>query len=154
MRITIIVTDKTVCKNGVCVTNLSWEGTPSTVRALQWYEDHGEIEFKNGLPNEIITELPVWANNAVNVWDATYVPPPPQVPPTPAEINKFNASKLLAETDWTTIPAVSDPAQSNPYLTNLQEFLEFRNIVRAVAINPPEALFEFSPIPKAQWLDN
>jgi hypothetical protein len=151
MRLTIVIPDKTVCKDSFCILNLSWEGTPITVHALQWYEDHGEIEFNNGDPNQKITELSDWALNAVAAWDAVYVPPVPPVPPTPAETNKFTASGLLYQTDWTTISDVSDPTKSNPYLTNVQDFLNFRNTVRAVAINPPETPFDFPPIPKAQW---
>ena len=36
--------------------------------------------------------------------------------------NKQQASTLLSQTDWTTIPAVADPAQSNPFLANQAAF--------------------------------
>jgi hypothetical protein len=48
---------------------------------------------------------------------------------------KKQASALLYETDWTTIPDVADPANS-PYLTNQAEFIAWRNQVRALAVNP------------------
>jgi hypothetical protein len=48
---------------------------------------------------------------------------------------KEQASKLLYETDWTTIPDVADPANS-PYLTNQAEFIAWRNQIRALAVNP------------------
>jgi len=48
---------------------------------------------------------------------------------------KEQASKLLYETDWTTIPDVADPANS-PYLTNQAEFIAYRNQVRQLAVNP------------------
>lgn len=48
---------------------------------------------------------------------------------------KATASKLLYETDWTTIPDVADPANS-PYLKNQAEFIAWRSQVRALAVNP------------------
>lgn len=48
---------------------------------------------------------------------------------------KNQASKLLYETDWTTIPDVANPANS-PYLTNQAEFISWRSQVRALAVNP------------------
>jgi len=46
------------------------------------------------------------------------------------------AQQLLSATDWTTIPSVADPAQSNPYLTNQTEFIAWRSQVRAIAVTP------------------
>ena len=46
------------------------------------------------------------------------------------------AQQLLSSTDWTTIPSVADPEQSNPYLTNQAEFIAWRSQVRAIAITP------------------
>ncbi len=98
MRLTIIVPDNTICKDGACIINVSWQGAPSNVRALQWYDNHGEIEFKNGLPNEAITELPDWANNAVTAWEAAkaYLDEQKQNSPefSQKEKNKFTASGL------------------------------------------------------------
>lgn len=62
---------------------------------------------------------------------------------------KLHASELLAETDWTEIPSVSDSA-SDLYLTNKDEFVLYRNALRTIAVNPT-----VSPIwptkPKAIW---
>lgn len=59
--------------------------------------------------------------------------------PTQESIAKQNckkqASALLYETDWTTIPDVADPANT-PYLTNQAEFIAWRSQVRALAVNP------------------
>jgi hypothetical protein len=49
---------------------------------------------------------------------------------------KQKASELLYETDWTTIPDVADPAKSNPYLVNVQDFVVYRNAVRQLAVYP------------------
>jgi hypothetical protein len=46
------------------------------------------------------------------------------------------AQALLSSTDWTTIPSVADPAQSDPYLTNQAQFISWRSQVRAIAITP------------------
>jgi hypothetical protein len=51
--------------------------------------------------------------------------------------NKQQATQLLTNTDWTAIPSVADPAQSNPYLANQNAFLSYRSQVRAIAVNPP-----------------
>jgi hypothetical protein len=46
------------------------------------------------------------------------------------------ASEALYKTDWTTIPSVADPEQSNPYLGNQAEFIAWRSQVRAIAVKP------------------
>lgn len=48
---------------------------------------------------------------------------------------KKQASALLYETDWTTIPDVGDPANS-PYLKNQAEFIAWRSQIRSLAVNP------------------
>jgi hypothetical protein len=75
-------------------------------------------------------------------------------PPTPAEIqadNKSQATALLQQTDWTTIPDVADPALSDPYLTNAAEFAAYRSNVRKIAVNPPTTLAVFPPVPEEVW---
>jgi hypothetical protein len=62
---------------------------------------------------------------------------------------KEQASALLYETDWTTIPDVADPANS-PYLTNQAEFIAWRSQIRALAVNPV-ADPVFPPTPEAVW---
>jgi len=48
---------------------------------------------------------------------------------------KSYASRLLYETDWTTIPDVANPANT-PYLMNQADFVAYRNTVRQLAVNP------------------
>lgn len=62
---------------------------------------------------------------------------------------KKQASELLYETDWTTIPDVADPANS-PYLTNQAEFIAWRSQIRALAINPVVDPV-FPPKPNEVW---
>jgi hypothetical protein len=60
------------------------------------------------------------------------------------------AAALLSATDWTTIPSVADPAQSNPYLTNQAEFIAWRSQVRAIAVTPTYTSI-IPPQPKDTW---
>jgi len=89
MKLTIIVEDKAVYVNGIShILDLSQCGIPSSVHALQWKETAGWIEFVDNPDgtkpqNELITELPVWANACVEVWNAWT--PPILVQPVPVE---------------------------------------------------------------------
>ena len=83
MKLTIIVEDNAVYLNNLSrILDLSQCAIPSDVHALQWKETAGWIEFVDNFDgtkpaNEPITELPVWANACVEVWNAwtPYVPP-------------------------------------------------------------------------------
>lgn len=71
MKLTIIPIDGAVYKDGYSYSGLDLSSVPANVHALQWYETEGEIEF-SGRPkpqNEIITELPSWATEALNKWN-------------------------------------------------------------------------------------
>lgn len=65
--------------------------------------------------------------------------------------NKQQASSLLSATDWTAIPSVADPAQSNPFLANQAAFLEYRNQLRQIAINPPVVVDPWPVEPDEVW---
>jgi len=67
----------------------------------------------------------------------------------PLQECKKQASQLLYQTDWTTIPDVADPTNT-PYLTNQAEFIAWRSQVRALAVNPV-ANPVFQPTPEAIW---
>lgn len=64
---------------------------------------------------------------------------------------KAQASQLLTATDWTSIPSVADPAQSNPFLANQNAFFEYRNQVRAIAVNPPTYVAVWPVEPNEIW---
>lgn len=151
MRLTIIPSDGAVYENGVCYSNLTWEGTPANVHALQWFDTSGWIEFNDGSPNEDIDVLPLWAGNAELAWDAAAnpPPPPPPEPPTP-EQNKATAMGLLSATDWVELPSVSDPT-SNPHLLNKADFIAYRDQVRAIAVNPPAGEVTWPTLPTEHW---
>lgn len=149
MRITIIIADGAVYKDGVCYSKLSWASTPANVRALQWQDTEGWLEFNDGSPNLEITSLPAWVNKALAAWDVASVPTP-DLPPD-AEANKAFAVAMLSQTDWATIPDIVDPTKSTPYLTNADEFLTYRNQIRAVAINPTAGTLTWPTMPNAVW---
>lgn len=150
MLLTIIPVDGNVKKDlvGYIALDLSSCAIPSNVRALQWKETFGWLEFWDK-QNEDITELPSWVNCCLTVWDVANTPKPP-VPPT-AEGNKEQAIYLLQQTDWTIIPDVSDPTKSNPYLSNVNDFVTYRNAVRQYALNPVAGNITWPTLPQEVW---
>lgn len=151
MKLTIIPSDGSVGENNLFYNGLDLSscGIPADVHALQWDGAAGWIEFKEPVPNEEITSLPAWANCCMTKWTEANTPVPP-TPPT-AEQNKQTAVIKLQKTDWTTIPDVSDPAKSNPYLSNAQDFVVYRNAVRQYAINPVAGNIDWPVLPQEVW---
>jgi len=153
MLLTIIPVDGNVKKDGVGYTSLDLLSCaiPSNVRALQWKETSGWLEFWDK-QNEDITTLPSWVNCCLTAWDAANNPPPPPPPSPPtADENKQTAIYLLQQTDWTTIPDVSDSTKSNPYLANTNDFVTYRNAVRQYAVNPVAGNITWPTIPQEVW---
>jgi hypothetical protein len=150
MLLTIIPVDGNVSKDkvGYIDLDLSSCAIPSNVRALQWQETKGWVEFWDK-QNEDITSLPSWVDCCLAVWTVANTPVPPS-PPT-AEENKQTAINLLQQTDWTQIPSVSDPALSNPYLANKNAFDIYRNVVRQYALNPVAGDINWPTIPQEVW---
>ena len=150
MQLTIIPVDGSVKKDeiGYIKLDLSSCSIPSNVRALQWQETSGWVEFWDQ-QNEDITTLPSWADCCLAVWTVANTPVPPS-PPT-AEENKQTAINLLKKTDWTAIPDVSDSTKSNPYLSNVSDFVAYRNAVRQYALNPVAGDIAWPTIPQEVW---
>lgn len=65
--------------------------------------------------------------------------------------NKAQATTLLQQTDWTTIPDVSNPEISDPYLVNANEFVAYRNEIRKIAVNPPITVEVWATMPNEVW---
>jgi hypothetical protein len=153
MKLTIIPIDGSVGEDEVFYNelNLSSCAIPANVHALQWDGITGWVEFNEPIPNEEITTLPSWANCCMTKWTEANTPVPPQ-PPT-AEQNKATAVDKLQATDWTTIPDVSDPAKSNPYLSNSQDFITYRNAVRQYAVYPVAGDINWPEIPQEVWMN-
>ena len=152
MKLTIIPADGSVGEDGkfYLELDLSSCNIPADIHALQWQDTAGWIEFNTPIENQPITELPAWANCCMTKWDAANQPPPPPPPPT-AEQNKQTASGKLSATDWTTIPDVGDSTKSNPYLSNVQDFVTYRNAVRQYAINPVAGDINWPTLPQEVW---
>jgi hypothetical protein len=75
MKLTIIKDDGAVYKDNKNYLKLNLNSIPSNVHALQWNNDNGHIEYVEGIDNvfnEKITELPSWANDALNEWQIAY----------------------------------------------------------------------------------
>ena len=62
--------------------------------------------------------------------------------------NKDQASALLSATDWTVN---SDITTGTHKLANQNDFIAYRNEVRAIAVNPPTTAATFPTIPTEQW---
>ena len=152
MLLTIIPVDGNVKKDGVGYIGLDLSscGIPSNVRALQWKETAGWLEFWDQ-QNEDITTLPSWTDCCLTAWNAAANPSPPPTPIPSAEDNKQTAVYFLQQTDWTQIPSVSDPALSNPYLANKNAFDLYRNSVRQYALNPVAGNITWPTMPVEQW---
>jgi len=151
MKLTIICSDKSVGKNGLFYDGLDLSSCaiPADVHALQWQDTTGWIEYKSALvQNQDITELPAWANCCMTKWTEVNTAVP--LPPT-AQQNKITAIYKLQDTDWATIPDVADPTKSNPYLSNSQEFVTYRNAVRQYAINPVAGNISWPTKPSEIW---
>jgi len=151
MKLTIIPSDKSVYKDGLCYSNLNLPGIPNNVHALQWENGNGWIEFNDGTPNLDISVLPDWAINAEVTWQVAYDKAHEPPPPPTAEQNKDTAVQKLQETDWATIPDVSNPSKSNPYLVNTQDFVVYRNVIRQYAVSPVAGDINWAVIPTAVW---
>jgi hypothetical protein len=151
MKLTIIPVDGSVGEDEVFYNELSLSSCaiPANVHALQWDGVAGWIEFNEAIPNEEITSLPAWANCCMTKWTEANTPVQPQ-PPTAAQ-NKQTATQKLQTTDWTTIPDVADPAKSNPYLSNAQDFITYRNAVRQYAVYPVSGDINWPTVPQEVW---
>jgi hypothetical protein len=149
MKLTIIPVDGNVIKDGVghIQLDLSSCAIPTNIRALQWKETFGWLEFWDK-QNEDITALPSWVDCCLVKWNEANNPPP-SIPT--ADQNKEYAMTLLQKTDWTQIPSVSDPALSNPYLANKNEFDVYRNDVRQYALNPVAGYITWPTAPQEVW---
>jgi hypothetical protein len=59
--------DGQVCVDGLCFNDLDLSFCPEGFHALQWYDNHGEVEYVTAIPNTEIKELGIY-EQAYNVW--------------------------------------------------------------------------------------
>jgi hypothetical protein len=65
--------------------------------------------------------------------------------------NKATASSLLAGTDWTTIADIGLPT-ANPRLSNQDQFIAYRQVIRQIAVYPPAGEVVWPTPPTEVWL--
>ena len=98
MKLTIIKDDGAVYKDDVAYYNLPLTNIPTDVHALQWNESVGHIEFVNNVkPNEEITELPSWANDALTAWQVVYDAKQAEITALQAEAEAKRLAKQQAQ---------------------------------------------------------
>jgi hypothetical protein len=99
MKLTIIKDDGAVYKDNVSFAELSLPTIPSDVHALQWKDSVGHIEFTNNVKvNELITELPSWANDAITVWQTAYDAEQTELARLQAEVEARRLAKQQEQT--------------------------------------------------------
>jgi hypothetical protein len=102
---------------------LYWVDCPDDCNATTWYYNESELACE-----------------------------PIPIPIPTADENKQTAVTLLQQTDWTQIPSVSDPALSNPYLSNKLAFDDYRNVVRQYAVYPEAGNINWPTAPAENWI--
>lgn len=151
MKLTIIVPDSSVYVDEVAYSDLSLIGIPANVRALQWQDTAGHIEFNDGTPNENITELPFWAEDAYNVWvnvDAeakkkaaaeAALKEQASAPLTDAqklEVIKIERDKRLLASDWTQLPDTLSNIDKAAWATYRQALRDLTSLPNLDLDNP------------------
>lgn len=124
-----------IVENNKVVNTCEWDGVTS------WTPPEGAqaIEIPEG----------VVAGIGYDYIDGQFIAPVPK--PISAADNATRANQILSETDWTSIPAISDPNQSNPYLTNQPAWLYYRSKIRDIAIAPSEGEIDWPVQPEEKW---
>ena len=135
MRLTIIPSDGAVYKDGKVYNDLTWQGTPQNIHALQWFGVNGWIEFADGTVNQNITELPTWVDAALAAWGEADIPQPEPEPTTPTVVSMRQARLALlqfglltqvdaaiaagSEADQITWEYATEVSRSDPMVSNL-----------------------------------
>lgn len=57
MRLTIVPSDTLVIVDGIGYRGIGMSSIDSTIHAVQWYGDKGEVEYNNGMANEVIDNI-------------------------------------------------------------------------------------------------
>jgi len=70
--------------------------------------------------------------------------------PSLSVTNKAQAMSLLAATDWTEVPSVTNTANQH-HLINAADFVAYRIALRAIAVNPPNTVVSWPTLPIEQW---
>ena len=65
-------------------------------------------------------------------------------------VNEQTVKIALQESDWVEYPSVADTTK-NPHLINLNEWIDYRVALRAIAVNPPDQIIQFPVMPQKIW---
>lgn len=163
MSVYVFAPDNTVAKYPYSLTDLIFDNPETsfpnqmTDEIAAKFNTYPVVETPQPSYNPISENL-VWADpiseNGVWVqqWAVTQATPEEiaQRETQAKESNKSRAKSELAETDWTDIPAVSDPA-NNPHLVNRDEFNTYRLQLRSIAVNPPVTVDPWPVKPNEVW---
>jgi len=132
-RITIINNDNgtvDVNLNGSNVEQVPTKNLDSTIHAVQWYGDHGEVEYVDH--NEEITDFSEFdiiltdRQNEIDRRDEEAIAEALANEPSESEKDRSNRDILLMETDWIVIKYI-DLGQSVP-----QEWADYRQALRDI----------------------
>jgi len=114
MRLTIIPEDKTIRIDEEFMLNIeqdmSW--IPENIHAVQWYDTWGEIEYKDGSPNERIEELGIYQQAIIDLNnekqriedDEIEIAKTKEAARDYWEELRILRNQRLAESDWTQLP--------------------------------------------------
>jgi hypothetical protein len=143
MKLTIINSDKTVYIDYKPYVQLSLTNVPKVVHALQWKDTEGHIEYNNGMPNEIIKDLPNWAIEAKLEWEDKDAKYNELIQQDYANQLKLNTPKDLTDLEKLQIIRVernnrlfaSDWTQLQDSKVNKETWAEYRQALRDLPNN-------------------
>jgi hypothetical protein len=95
MRLTIIADGACVCVDGACYTNLDMSRLNTSIHAIQWYGEYGEVEYKS-----------FFVNGKVEREDNKYIT---DIQDFQWAIDLFFAAKLAQETATATAAEENQP---------------------------------------------
>jgi hypothetical protein len=147
MKLTIIPFDKAVYKNGKAYDALVLSSIPEEVHALQWQDTQGWIEYKDGRPNETISELPLWADDAHDEWNTKQAEADALIAESENPSSQSYAQKLawiidernkrLASCDWTQLADVA-ALHDDVWVNNWKVYRQaLRDLPDSVDVNSP-----------------
>ena len=124
MRLTIVPEDRLIGIDGIFYhdiqQDLSW--IPSNVYAVQWSDSSGEIEYNDGTPNEIISDLGIYAqaqtdfNNEIQRIEAAE-----EAARDYWEELRAKRNQLLADTDYLALVDTTLSADMRTYRQALRD---------------------------------
>jgi len=155
MRLTVVPTDGVVCKNGECLHEIDLSWVPEEVHAVQWYEDHGEVELvAKEDPNIEIADLGIY-QQASDLWDAKKQAI--EDAKIQAELNRDYWQELrilrdirLTQSDWTQLPDNNlTEEQKTAWQTYRQELRDLTDNItdpKPLVLDPNHAEWPVPPV--------